>query len=69
MSPRDIKPGDTVKAFCPSDYGFKKFEWVKKPTHIPEPRRQTLFGIEVVDMHGNPAPFFAHPKPFKDSLN
>jgi len=37
MSSKDIKPGDTVKAFCPSDYGFKKFEWVKKPTHIPEP--------------------------------
>ncbi len=72
MSIKDIKPGDTVKSsevFSPSDYGFKKFEWVKKPTHIPEPRKQTLYGIEVVDMHGNPAPFFAHPKPFKDSLN
>jgi len=48
MSPKDIKPDDTVKAFCPSDYGFKKFEWVKQPTHIPEPRNQTLYGIEVV---------------------
>lgn len=69
MSIKASKPGDTVKAFTPSYYGFKKFEWVKNPTHIPEPRKQTLYGIEVVDMHGNPAPFIAYPKPFKDSLN
>ena len=66
---KDVKPGNTVKAFSPSDYGFTKFEWVKRPTHIPEPRRQTLYGIEVEDAYGNPMPFFAHPKPFKDSLN
>ena len=72
MSVKDIRKGDVVEyteVFSLSDYGFKKFEWVKKPTHIPEPRKQTLYGIEIVDMHGNPAPFFAHPKPFKDSLN
>ena len=44
MSVKDIKPGDTVMAIFPSDYGFKKFEWVKKPTHIHEPRKQTLSG-------------------------
>ncbi len=69
MSTKGIKPGDTVKVFSPIDYGFKKFEWVKQPTHIPEPRRQALYGIEVEDTSGNPMPFFAHPKPFKDSLN
>ena len=72
MSIKDIKSSDTIKfakVFSPSDYGVKKTEWIKKPTHIPEPRKQTLYGIEVVDMHGNPAPYFARPKLFKDSLN
>ena len=69
MSVKDIKPGDMVRVFSPSDYGFQKFEWVKEPTHAPEPRTVTLYGIEVEDADGNPMPFIAHPKPFKDTLN
>lgn len=72
MSVKDIQQGDVLEyteVFSPSDYGFKKFEWVKKPTHIPEPRKQTLYSIAVEDADGNPMPFFAHPKPFKDTLN
>lgn len=69
MSSKNIKPGDTVKAFSPNITGFTKFEWVKKPTHTPQPRSVTLYGIEVEDADGNPMPFIAHPKPFKDTLN
>ncbi|MBW3245450.1 hypothetical protein KUV57_22650 [Epibacterium sp. DP7N7-1] len=65
----DDAPKTFTQVFSPSDYGFKKFEWVKKPTHVPEPRTQTLYGIEVEDADGNPMPYFAHPKPYKDSLN
>ncbi|NSX56893.1 hypothetical protein [Parasulfitobacter algicola] len=72
MRVKSIKPGDTVKSsevFSPSGYGFKEIEWLKKPAHIPEPPKQTLYGIEAVDMNGNPAQFLAYPKPFKDALN
>ena len=69
MSGRDFKPGDSVIAFNPNSRGVDKFEWVKKPTHIPQPRPVTLYGIEVVDADGNPMPFIAHSKPFRDSLN
>ena len=69
MISKDIKPGDTVKAFSANIPGFTNFEWVKKPTRIPEPRPVTLYGIEVEDADGNPMPFIAHPKPFKDTLN
>lgn len=51
---RDDAPKTFTQVFSPSDYGFKKFEWVKKPTHVPEPRTQTLYGIEVEDADGNP---------------
>lgn len=69
MSDNDFKPGDTVKAFSPNIPGVEKFEWVKKPTHIPQPRPITLYGIEVVEADGNPMPFIAHSKPFRDLLN
>jgi hypothetical protein len=70
MSPKEFKRGDTIeKVFSPSDYGFTKFEWVKKPTHTPRPRPVTMYSIEVEDADGNPIPFFAHPKPFKGTLN
>lgn len=45
MRVKDIKQGAVVEyteVFSPSDYGFKELEWVKKPTHVPEPRKQTL---------------------------
>ncbi len=65
MSVKDFKPGEAVRAFCPN---LKKLEWVKTPTHIPQPRPVTLYGIEVVDEDGNQLPFSAHPKPFRDTL-
>jgi len=72
MGAKDIKVGDILNAsevFSPSEYGFLKFEWVKKPTHAPEARSVTLYSIEVEDAYGNPMPFIAHPKPLKDTMN
>lgn len=69
MGDNDFKTGDAVKVFSTNVFGFTKFEWVKRPTHIPEPRTVRLYGIAVEDADGNPMPFIAHPRLFKDTLN
>lgn len=71
MSESDgIKPGEIIDAFevihFPKGDGF---QWAKQPTHFPEQRLLTLYGIEVVDENGDPAPFIAHSTPFKNTLN
>lgn len=69
MDSQEFLPDTCVKAFSPNILGFTRFEWVRKPTHIPQPRAIKVYGIEVVDARGNPVPFVVHPKSFKDALN
>ncbi|EEE35273.1 hypothetical protein RKLH11_3949 [Rhodobacteraceae bacterium KLH11] len=49
-----IKSGEIVDAFevihFPKEDGY---QWAKRPTHYPEQRPVTLYGIEVVDENGD----------------